>query len=250
MSAVHWLKDNLINFMTGLGTSKDPTQNTVYNLRVMDRTELETVYRSDWIARRIIDAYAEDATREWRAWQAEDKKIEAIERTETKLRIQEKLKLAVVRARLYGGGALVLGVDDGLDPSEPLDLTKCKKDCLKFVVVMNRWELAAGPRIYNVFSEWYTRPEYYTVQTPIFGFGYEQGTTSPGSNAYGATSPSLVKPGEANIQMQAKYGPAVLIHPSRVIELAGNPLPDWRLAPMGGGWGDSVLQTVDEVLRD
>ena len=42
----------------------------------------------------------------------------------------------------------------------------------------------------------------------------------------------------------------VRMHPSRVIEFTGNELPDWRLAPLGGGWGDSVLQTVDDALRD
>jgi hypothetical protein len=40
----------------------------------------------------------------------------------------------------------------------------------------------------------------------------------------------------------------IRIHPARVIEFAGNPLPDWRLAPMGGGWGDSV-QTLHRMIE-
>jgi hypothetical protein len=40
------------------------------------------------------------------------------------------------------------------------------------------------------------------------------------------------------------------VHPSRIVEFAGNELPDWRLAPLGGGWDDSVLQTVDDALKD
>jgi phage-related protein (TIGR01555 family) len=39
------------------------------------------------------------------------------------------------------------------------------------------------------------------------------------------------------------------IHPSRVLEIPGNALPDWRLAPLGGGWGDSVLQTVVDTMK-
>src|SRR5262249_15995828 len=38
------------------------------------------------------------------------------------------------------------------------------------------------------------------------------------------------------------------IHPSRVLEMPANELPDWRLAPPGGGWGDSVLQTVVDAI--
>ncbi len=41
----------------------------------------------------------------------------------------------------------------------------------------------------------------------------------------------------------------VRIHPSRVIEFWGNELPDWRLAPMGGGWGNSVIQTAEDALK-
>jgi hypothetical protein len=33
-----------------------------------------------------------------------------------------------------------------------------------------------------------------------------------------------------------------------VIEFAGNPLPDWRLATMGGGWGDGV-QTLHRMME-
>src|SRR5579859_265480 len=88
---------------------------------------------------------------------------------------------------------------------------------------MNRYELNAGSRIFDVESEWYTRPEYYMVATPTQGV----------DNRY---------PGQIS-------GTARM-HPSRVIEFVGNELPDWRLAPLGGNWGDSVLQTLDETLKD
>lgn len=252
---VKMVTDNLINFISGLGTGKDPTTASRFHFHEINRNALEAAYRSDWIARRIIDAPAEDQTREWRSWQATNPQIEAIEDLEKHLDIQQKTKLAIIRARLYGGAALVLGVDQG-ETWEPIDYDKVGKGDLKFVVVMNRYELAAGPRIYNVMSPWYTRPEFYTVQTPLFGFGGENGTQYPGINR---TAEALIVP--PRVQGQAPYPSdkffqvspnqgMVLIHPSRVIELAGNELPDWRLAPMGGGWGDSVLQTVDEVLKD
>jgi len=263
MGTLHRLTDTLVNFVTSLGTFKDPARSSNYALTLLDRNQLENAYRGDWIARKIVDAPAEDATREWRSWQASNDQIEAIEECEKKLKLQRKLKMALIRARLYGGGALVMGVDDGNQNDEPLNLDGVKEGALKFVVVMNRYELSAGPRIYNVDSEWYTRPEYYVVQTPLFGFSFEQGEVYPGQSstnvltigqrAQGQAPAPAYKPQQAEgdrERMVVPFGGLIRIHPSRVIEFAGNELPDWRLAPMGGGWGDSVLQTADDTLRE
>jgi hypothetical protein len=254
----HEIKDSLINFVTGLGTAKDPTTTSRYYFKEMDRNELEKAYRSDWLARAIVDAPAEDATREWRTWQATNEQIASIDALEKTFDLQRKLKYAIIRARLYGGAALVMGVEQG-ESWEELDMDKVGKDDLKFVVVLNRYELMAGPRIYNVDSPWYTRPEYYTVATPMFGFSFEGGRAFPtGFNPNLLVSPqrnqgqaaaARLQRGDWGKQMTPSQG-MVQVHPSRVIEFAGNELPDWRLIPLGGLWGDSVLQTVDEMLKD
>lgn len=216
------LYDSLRNLVSGLGTSKDPTTASRYCLELLDRNQLESAYRANWVARRVVDAIPEDCTREWREWQAAQDQIEKIEAVEKKFELQKKLRLALIRARLYGGAALVMGVDGGGEVYEPLDFDALGEDCLRFVVVLNRYELSAGPRIYDAESPWYTRPEYYQISTPMTG---------------------VVEPGVRDIGVTK-------IHPSRVIEFSGNELPDWRLAPLGGGWGDSVLQTLDETLKD
>jgi phage-related protein (TIGR01555 family) len=264
------IKDSLVNFVTGLGTAKDPRRSTHYHESFLDRNVLEIMYRSDWLARKIVDAPAEDATREWRTWLAEKADVAKIEKLEKSLQIQRKTREALIRARLYGGGAMVLGVDQG-QPDEELDLTAIQKDSLKFVVVLNRWELNAGPRIYNVDSPYYTRPEYYTVATPMFGFFGETGGAYPNSigpngmtyqypqgQAPPARSPNDPLPKSyaggrtQEVNRLASYASPgmVAIHPSRVVEFCGNELPDWRLAPIGGNWGDPVLQTVEDSLKD
>jgi hypothetical protein len=253
--------DTLLNFVSGLGTAKDPRSATQFIFNELNRTQLEQMYRSDWLARRIVDLPAEDATREWRQWTGDRAKLEKIDALEKKLDIQKKTRQALQRARLYGGAALVLGVDQG-QPEEELDLDDVGLNDLKFVVVVNRYELSAGPRIFNVDSDWYTRPEYYTVSTPMFGFFGEEGgsyptggTTSPFVTpnwAQGQAPPPPKAPGlpdKNRVTQPPNYG-MIRMHPSRVIEFTGNELPDWRLAPLGGGWGDSVLQTVDDALRD
>lgn len=271
-----WLIDGLVNLVAGLGSQKDAKSATHWWLHLLDRNQLEQMYRSDWLARAIVDAPADDASRNWRKWQASDKQIDAIEALERRFELQKKYRQAKIRARLYGGAALVIGVDQG-QPDEELDYEQVGLDDLKFVVVVNRYELNAGPRIYNVMSRWYTRPEYYTISTPLFGWStHEQGTVYPtlagGKSA--AVTPRREQgqaPEEDNVIVgpfgkrrkprqitQEEGDPArqqypaqglVRIHPSRVIEFWGNELPDWRLAPMGGGWGDSVLQTAEDACR-
>jgi hypothetical protein len=268
--------DNLVNFVSSLGTARDPTTNAHYSYQDLDRNTLEQAYRSDWIAQAVIDAPADDATREWRDWKASKNQIQSLEDFEKEIELRKKVKQWIIRARLYGGAALVIGVDDGKESWEELDLDAVEKGSLQFVVVLNRYELNAGPRIYNVSSRWYTRPEFYTVSTPLFGFHGEEGDFAPGTSfAPHAVTPEYIRPQgqssagggqNANVvrlgrgpaggfggdpyRRVAPYGGMVRLHPSRVMELAGHELPDWRLAPMGGGWGDSVLQVVDEALRD
>jgi uncharacterized protein len=242
------VRDTLMNLLTGLGTAKDPRTASRFVFRELNRRQLENMYRGDWLARRIVDLPAEDATREWRTWQADPDKIDAIEELEKKFELQRKTRQAIQRARLYGGAALVIGVDQG-QPDEELDYDKVGKDDLKFVVVLNRYELTAGPRIYDVDSPYYTRPSYYQVATPISGFYGEGGMNGAASpTAYQAGAPSPFPP-DRSLQMTPVSGP-IYIHPSRVLEFVGNEMPDWRLIPMGGGWGDSILQTVDDSLHD
>jgi hypothetical protein len=134
---------------------------------------------------------------------------------------------------------------------------------LRYVVVLHRYELNAGPRIYNVNDPYYTRAAYYTVATPMFGFeGDNMGTTMPTRAGEAEPIPGALTNFMTNVLPFGKRGPTKnmpytvptnigleQIHPSRVLELPGNELPDWRLAPLGGGWGDSVLQTVVDTLN-
>jgi hypothetical protein len=261
MSIVKYTKDTLQNLVTGLGLMGiDPGQSYKYVLNLLDRATLENMYRSDWLSRNICDKPAEDMTREWRHWKASQQQIKAIETVEKTMDLQRKTKQWIQKARLYGGAALVLGVDDGNPPNMPVDLNKCGKGCLKYVVVLHRYELNAGPRIYNVMDPYYTRAAYYTVVTPMFGFGGEPGITTPMRPGQTEKVPGAISTFMNNVipfKYAKKQYPNTTptnfgmeqIHPSRVLELPGNELPDWRLAPLGGGWGDSVLQTVVDIVN-
>lgn len=214
------IRDGFVNLVNSLGTGKDARTATQYGLTILTVDQLVTAYRSNWLARRIVDCFAEDATREWRSWQAADNQIQKIEDEERKHNLQRKVRQAIVRARLFGGSALVMGIDGTGNVNEPLDLDRVGEGSLKFVVVLSSYEITAAARIKDVTSEWYGRPEYYTINT---------------GNA------TL---GDASQQIHDQ------IHPSRVIEFTGNELPDWNLTNATNTWGDSVLQVVDDVLKD
>lgn len=181
------LSDSLVNLVTGMGTSRDKTTSTAFAFTPMTQQQSEAAYRGDWVSRKVVDIPAFDATREWRTWQADAKDISTITDLEDALGIQRKSMSVLQRARLYGGAAMILGVDQGM-PNEPLDVERLGKDCLKFVHVVSRHELTAGDTDWDIMSPYFGQPKEYTRQV--------QGTTM------------------------------VRLHPSRVIRFVGAEIPD------------------------
>lgn len=203
--------DTLQNVISGLGTPRDKSYHTTYAFNVMTRAVLEAAYRGDWMARKIIDAPVEDATREWRAWQADGDAIEKIEKTEKDLKILKRVAKVMKQARLYGGAALILGVDGQGDASQPLDVEKVKQDQLKFIHVVASHEISVEGVEQDLAKPEYGEPLMYQ-------------STSVGGVAQ------------------------VRIHPTRVIRFVGKELPNEReLGP--AAWGDSILQVVDDAIR-
>lgn len=152
--------DTLTNLVAGLFTSKDKLAHDRFTLICRDRGQLDAAYRGDWIARKIVDVPPFDMTREWRAWQAEDDQIEALEAEEKRLDVRRKVNRALRLARLYGGAALVLGVGDG-DPAQPLPAIK--KGGLRYLHAMSRWEITAGEIDRDVLSPGFGEPGWYQV---------------------------------------------------------------------------------------
>lgn len=182
--------DTLENFITGMGTDKDKGFFTRFNFCEMSKQQCEEAYRSDWIARKIVDIPASDATREWRTWSGDPKQTEAIVALEEQLGLKRKVMQAMTKARLYGGAALLLGVDGVTDMSKELVTETVGLETLKFVHVVTKWELTSGPIDWDVESENYGKPQYYQ------------------------------RPGSGLMQ----------VHPSRVVRFVGNELPDPTLS--------------------
>jgi phage-related protein (TIGR01555 family) len=195
--------DSLVNLVTGMGTGKDKSTATQFAFSPITQAQAEMAYRGDWVSRKIVDIPAYDSTREWRTWQAEKGDISDLEDTETNLHIQLKVMNAMRKARLYGGAALILGVDQG-KPENPLELDKLGKDCLKFVHAVSRYEIAAGEIEWDITSPYYGTPKSYTRTSPDAG--------------------------------------AVTLHPSRVVRFIGAEIPDVHQSMGWGDSVLSVVQ--------
>lgn len=225
------VSDSLYNLTTGLGTSKDKSYGTMFGFNSMDKAQLEAAYRSDWISRKVIDIPAYDATREWRTWQSETSDTSKIETVENSLNVRQKLKMALTRSRLYGGGGLVMGVDQG-NSADPLDVAKLGKDCLKWVHAVSRYEITAGPTDWDLNSPWFGTPAYYERSIQAVS-----ATANPDVNV-------MRQQAKQNATLSTNGG-IVRIHPSRFVRFVGMEYPEWST---GDGWGDSVLQIVADAV--
>jgi hypothetical protein len=154
--------DSLVNFVSGLGTSKDKSAQSQYILNLLTRNQVEAAYRGDWLARKAISVPPADATRKWRAWQAEDAQVQKIEAEEKRLDVQAKVLSALIKARLYGGAIIFLGVRED-DPFTPLDPLSVKAGELRYINVLSRNLATAGELETDVRLPGYGLPRWYEI---------------------------------------------------------------------------------------
>lgn len=227
--------DSFTNMLAGLGVyGRDKVRSQVPIARFLAANELVDLYRADWLSRKIVEIPAFDSTRAWRHWNADKDDTKKLEDIERQFGLQRKCMEAFVKARLFGGAAIVLGVKGAGDWNEELDLDKVTKGSLKFIHVVTGGRLpmiTAGPLTRDITSPWFGEPNYYErSNTPIM--------PAPG----GVALPPSINVGGGNNQY------AMTIHPSRVVRLTGLDYPDMESAP--DPWGDSVLQPVWDAIRD
>lgn len=182
------MTDGLTSLITGMGTDRDKSVSVTYAMPASDQTnEYVAAYRTSWLARRVVDGVAEDCFRKWRAWQADAKQISALERVEKRLHVRAKAEQAFKMARLYGKSYVYISIKGDEDRTEePLNPERVRKDGITSLTAFTRRDIAEGPIDTNPLSVNYGKPEYFDV----------------------AGASSLVR-----------------VHPSRLVQLRGNDLP-------------------------
>lgn len=128
----------LVNKITGTGTARDKAVNVGWHFERPNDAELLRLYRSTWLARKMVDIPVGDMLREGWSWAGSPDEITALEAEEQRLGIKAKLHEALTRDALYGGGALILG-DGADDTSQPL--LQVGRGGLRYLMVTGRGEL-------------------------------------------------------------------------------------------------------------
>ena len=207
--------DGLQNLVSNLGTQRDKSTSTVWSVRPQTPEYFERIYRASTFGRKIVDIPTADMTRRWRAWNADDEFVEAIEAAEKRFHVQETVAKAHRYGRLFGSSAIIVGVNPARgQPSDPLDVAAMQAGDLTYLHV------DVTPRLQ--IREW---------------------DTNFASANFGKPLTYLYQP-----TVRGSAGGQVIIHASRVIAFSGAPLPPFS-ALTENQWGDSVFVALEEHLN-
>jgi phage-related protein (TIGR01555 family) len=200
------------------GTSRDVLNRTQFqpNTFTIDRATAENMYRFDWTSRRVAEIIPEDATREWINFIQEDRELVTEVNTKMdELELQAKFEEGLVLSRIHGGAIGILGVDDGKDPEEPLDLDNIKS--FDFLHIVDRWQVTILKNYDDPLQPNFDTPELLMINPQV---------------AVGSVIKSTAK-----------------IHASRVIFFEGNYVT--RLQRAGNaGWSDSIFVALEDALKN
>ena len=233
---VKYVGDGFRNVVAGLGTSRDKAAWSYYERSAATtRYELENIYRSSWLGKRIVNAVADDMVRGWRDWQfsENDEAYQfAATRAEKALGVREKVGEALRWSRLYGGAIIIMGID-GQDLATPLDVRTVKRGALRWLAVKDRWWLSYGG-------------------TPATASGAPGAPNISGSlyPTDGIRTLDLASPnyGKPEVYVVAESG--LRVHWTRTLRFDGEMLP-YTLFLQNQMWGDSVLQhTMRSLLNN
>lgn len=205
-------RDSWVNALTGLGNSlRDKIASTLFQrgVKLSDDT-LETLYHEEDMAARICDALPEDALRKGFGVKVEPEIAEKTKEHDQKLGFASSLLEAAVWSRCFGGAGLFLGIDDGQKQDQPVNEDTIK--AIRFVTVFDKRTFMPEAWYDNPFDPKYGEPKTYRV-------------ISDGVN----------------------QNAGALVHESRLLVLKGA-RTSLRRKIQNGGWNESVLQKVNDVL--
>ena len=210
-SALSERVDGWVNLLTGVGTGRSKGLSFVQPDRLAD-AELEALFIGDPYANRICRVVPEEAIRQGYVIRCGDAAMEtAIADMHRRWRTDERLAGAWTWARVFGGGAVFVGADDGQDPMMPLDTARIRS--IRFLVTLDRRDLVPLTFISDKLAPNYGDPE--TFQLIRYAAG-------------GAAANAIV-------------------HASRIVRFEGS-LTTLRRRVQLRGWGESELQRLYDVL--
>lgn len=145
--------DSWQNFLTGLGSKRDKASYThLLPNNNISPEYLEQLYLNDDMAARIIELLPYEMLRQGFSVNGENN---------PNLELKEHLFDALVKARLFGAAFIFLGLDDGLNQSQPTNLSRLKN--LKFINVISAKELTIKSLYKDALCANFGHPELYEL---------------------------------------------------------------------------------------
>lgn len=206
--------DSWENDITGFGTSRDKTTYTCFGgYTILQPQQAANLYHGDDLAARMVDIVPDEMLREGFEVDLGDptENAELADQLEA-LSVRRKFANGIRWGRLYGGGALLIGADDGRSAAAPLLPERARS-------VQYLYEL---DRRYLWPFTWYT----------------ESGHPKLGQAETYLVSPTGV----------VTSGQMIIVHESRLI-MFGGATTGLVERQTNNGWDHSVLQRIFDALR-
>jgi phage-related protein (TIGR01555 family) len=199
----------------GYGTP-NMTEGAQYPLTRLTRNYLLLVslYRSNWIVRKVIDTKAEDMLKNgWRInSQVSPAQIDKYEQVMTATGTVPKLIEALSWSRLYGGAGALIVIEGEEDLEKPLKADDIELDSYRGLLVFDRWSgISPGAKLNQDINDplSFGLPDFYQLTI-------ESGTRN--------------------------------VHHSRILRFTGRKLPRWELQAEQY-WGVSEVEIMFEELK-
>lgn len=204
--------DGWMNVLNGLGQrGRDKTTGILFRAcPCFGPAELDELYRSDGLSKRIIDIVPAEMLRQ--GWEIDgDPEGEILGKFE-ELDVNCKLNQLIQWSRLYGGALCVMGIADGRPLNEPVNVENIKS--INWLRVYDRWQIIINYDYLNLDlnDENYGLPDYYQVT-------------------------------------DVRTGAVFVVHSSRVLRMDWGELPP-RLKYWNQGWGDSIMVSIYNELKN
>ena len=131
-----------------------------------------TLYRNQWVARRIVDTPAQDMVRAWPTIKSdlEPSDLTKIDQTIRDTQTKAKLLQTLTWARLFGGAGALMVIDGHENRfDEPLDIDTVELGSYKGLIPFDRWR-GIYPDNANICGDFnrplqFNLPEFYRVQS-------------------------------------------------------------------------------------
>ena len=204
--------DGWTNVLTGLGQrGRDKKEAAVFRIcRTWYQTELDQLYRADGLARVIVDTVANEMVRQ--GWEVEGDEEDWISSKMDTLHAYSKICDLIKWARLYGGGILVMGINDGRELIDPVDLKNIRN--IKWLHTFDRFQASSANGLFEG-----------DLNSPNYGFP------------------------DVYLVTDSRTGNVFYVHHSRVLRMDWQLLPP-RFQNWNDGWGDPIFASIYEELRN